>query len=522
MECVRADVSSRTAAALADALIRDLLKAHLLSDDFDVQSMTVDKSRMDREKARVKVDASEQTESEGLICVGVDGKDDTKTLSHKVIVDESGERKLKQVTEKEHHLTFTQETGPKRGEYLTHRSVGLKKSGAMLGGVTKGVLVEFKSEETVRAILCDNTATNTGYKTGLVVSLEKEIGRRVHLIGCALHQNELPWKHVFSALDGTTKGPQTLSGPVGKLLQENLEDKPQVKFTPITSRIEELKISDDVIKDLSTDQRLLLEYVKGISAGQVDPKWAAWKIGQYHSARWITMSVRILSVYIRGLYSDDLKEKMYWLVCFIVQVYAVSWFRIKMDNSFKNQPMYIFEMIQDIKMQESQAVRKVALDNLQNNAFGLVPENMLFSMIASENAELRNKAISRILKMRDLNQGEQPALIESDKRIPAINYEAVDWSTLVDLDSIKGNFEPPLTQDISSVDLREAFDTSSALQFPALPAHSQSVERAVKLVSEASAHVYGTEGRHRHILVRLKSRKARPSFGSKGSYSETY
>ena len=147
---------------------------------------------------------------------------------------------------------------------------------------------------------------------------------------------------------------------------------------------------------------------------------------------------------------------------------------------------------------------------------------MLFCMIASEYAVLRNKAIDMILQMREkLNQGEQPTLT-GKKRMPAINFEAEDWSTLVDLKSITGYFEPPFTQDIDSEDLRNALDTDSPLQFPTLPAHSQSVERAVKLVSEASAHVYGTEGRHRHILVRLKSRKARPSFGSKGSYSETY
>ena len=81
---------------------------------------------------------------------------------------------------------------------------------------------------------------------------------------------------------------------------------------------------------------------------------------------------------------------------------------------------------------------------------------------------------------------------------------------------------PPLTQDINSVDLRNARDTDSPLQFPTLPAHSQSVERAVKLVSEASECVYGAEERHRHILVKLASRKARPSFESKGSYVANY
>ena len=54
------------------------------------------------------------------------------------------------------------------------------------------------------------------------------------------------------------------------------------------------------------------------------------------------------------------------------------------------------------------------------------------------------------------------------------------------------------------------------------PSHSQSVERAVKLVSEASQCVYGQARRHQHILGKVKSRKLRKSFSSKGYYEENY
>ena len=232
------------------------------------------------------------------------------------------------------------------------------------------------------------------------------------------------------------------------------------------------------------------------------------------------MCVRILSVYVRGVYPDDLKDEMSKLVHYIVQVYAVSWFRIKMDNKFKHQPLYIFEMIQDMKRQSDQTVKDESLGNLKNNAFGLLPENMLFCMIASDDSVIRKKAIDRILKMRrDSLTQEQPRLSEN-KKIPAINFEAEEWSALVDLDKIKGNFEPPLTQDLSDSVLEEAFDDSLPLQFPSLPAHSQTVERAVKLVSEASQLRYGTEGRHLYCLTKVSARKEHPSFESKRSYSE--
>ena len=247
-ECVRTNTTSRNAAFLANALLNDLNDANLLSRQCDLSSMRVDKSRMDREKQRVQEEERARQESEGLICIGVDGKDDKQTLCYEVSVNESGASEQKQVRETEHHVTFTQESGPKRGEYLTHRVAGENKTGPILGKLTAGVIFEHKSENSIKAILCDNTGSNTGWKTGLVVTLEKEIGKRVHLIGCSLHQNELPWKHVFGKLDGGTKGPNTLSGPVGKLLTRDFHDEPQAEFVPISSRIDELGISDNVVK----------------------------------------------------------------------------------------------------------------------------------------------------------------------------------------------------------------------------------------------------------------------------------
>ena len=55
-----------------------------------------------------------------------------------------------------------------------------------------------------------------------------------------------------------------------------------------------------------------------------------------------------------------------------------------------------------------------------------------------------------------------------------------------------------------------------------LPGHSQSVERSVKLVSEASRTVYGLDNRHKSILTKMLGREKRPTFESKGSYKQDY
>ena len=63
---------------------------------------------------------------------------------------------------------------------------------------------------TLRNTVLDNTSVNTGTNSGLVVVLEKILGRNLHCIGCSLHQNKLPLRAIFKKLDGETAGPKKL------------------------------------------------------------------------------------------------------------------------------------------------------------------------------------------------------------------------------------------------------------------------------------------------------------------------
>jgi len=107
------------------------------------------------------------------------------------------------------------------------------------------------------------------------------------------------------------------------------------------------------------------------------------------------------------------------------------------------------------------------------------------------------------------------------KSIPFINVEAKHWSELINMNDNTIN-EPPLVEDFPTQLLQTALINGEMLELPDLPAHSQGVERAVKLVSQASHTVYGLESRHKHILAKTLSREMRPSFISKGYYKESY
>ena len=60
---------------------------------------------------------------------------------------------------------------------------------------------------------------------------------------------------------------------------------------------------------------------------------------------------------------------------------------------------------------------------------------------------------------------------------------------------------------------------ASPLALPKYPCHTTSVERCVKLVSEASKQVYGEAARYGLILSRVNSREQRAGYDTKKDYS---
>ena len=156
-------------------------------------------------------------------------------------------------------------------------------------------------------------------------------------------------------------------------------------------------------------------------------------------------------------------------------------------------------------------------DNLTGHSFCLNCENFLYSKAKSEDKEIREQAI---LKIHLLRQMKPPP--KRSKNILPINFEATNCTELVDISTAEGLTEPALTGNISNKDHEASLLNGTELELPCLPSHSQSVERAVKLVSEAGRRVLGLKKYYEHILTRIFSRRMRPAFESKGKYNQEY
>ena len=81
---------------------------------------------------------------------------------------------MKKTKGPECYLTFTKET-LYESKYLTHRLLSkIGATGAVHAQQVVDVLHEFNSENTIKAILVDNTNANTGCEGRMVAILEKK------------------------------------------------------------------------------------------------------------------------------------------------------------------------------------------------------------------------------------------------------------------------------------------------------------------------------------------------------------
>ena len=104
-------------------------------------------------------------------------------------------------------------------------------------GLAQDIVQFFKNRETnlnsLRAILTDGCAKMTGWKNGACAMIEEELVTPLQRIVCFLHHLELPFGKIFEFYDGPTTGPESFSGPIGKLIMTDIWKLPTVKFVQV-------------------------------------------------------------------------------------------------------------------------------------------------------------------------------------------------------------------------------------------------------------------------------------------------
>ena len=113
------------------------------------------------------------------------------------------------------------------------------------------MLLEYNSLDVISVLASDGTVTNTGQLSRAIHLVELKLERNLHWLVSLLHFNELPLRALFYHLDGTTSGPKSFTGPIGKLVAGDLDSNPGVPFALIP--VDLPCMPQEIVDDLSID-----------------------------------------------------------------------------------------------------------------------------------------------------------------------------------------------------------------------------------------------------------------------------
>ena len=315
----------------------------------------------------------------------------------------------------------------------------------------------------------------------------------------------MAFRHLINPVDGKTSGPATFTGPIGSKLCDC--DKQAVSdFSAIPSEVITLDSTE-----LSTDQQYLLQIYNAVSSGECPNELALKNPGKMHHARWLTTANRILRLCVS---EPSPSSDLLVIVNYIMKVYAPVWFSIKCNPSVSQGAKHLHKMINASRFLEKKH-RDIVDKVIQHNAYFAHPENLLLSMIDDNSATVRELGYRRILKAKESSQYESVRSFV----LPKLRFDAEEYHQMIDWQAIDVT-EPPTLKKVPITEIKALIEMKEKPQgMPNFPCHTQAVERAIKLVTDASASVVGHENRDGYIRARIEGRKRLPIFESKCDYA---
>lgn len=496
LTCDRFGISDRAAAAVVSSVLKDV---GIVTDDD--RSHVVDKCKIRREKKAIRREFQNQSTEERNLLQGLyfDGRKDNTLVIEKV------NQKHFRRTIQEEHYSIIQEP---RSVYVGHVTPSSGSAQNICNSIISHLTDGGFSLDELDVLGCDGTVTNTGWRTGVIRLIEKQVKRPLQWAICLLHFNELPFRHLFQTLDGGTTGPKSFSGPIGIQLSK-CEKLPIVDFESVDCEVPD--IDPDI---LSNDQQYLLLISSAIKLGNIPIDLAVREPGPLSHSRWLTTANRILRLYVSvKTPSNELKM----LVSFILKSYMPVWFKIKKSKYLTDGPGHIFEVIKSTRFLPEKLLRVID-PVIERNAFFAHPENLLLRMMVDERKHIRELGFRKILKARKLVSKTQSI---RSFRPPNINFQATDYIEIINWTNTDLT-PPPLLRRVTDDEIWAkitAGETADEWNFGKFPCHTQAVERCVKLVTEASKKVVGAKSRDGFIRSTLASRAAMPKFSSKCSFN---
>ena len=291
----------------------------------------------------------------------------------------------------------------------------------------------------------------------------------------------------------------------------------QSTFPSLGSNIDFPILDNQVVADLSSDQKMLYLAWESVIKGELNIELLSLTPGPISHARWLTLAVRLMYLWmsdheLSGMELENLKS----LVTFVTLSYCPLWFKIKHNPQVKDSSKHLFSLVVSLRHLEGTVLQE-AKKNVARNSYYAHPENLLLTMLCDEDSMVRAKAINKILEIRKSNQLGDKSV--RPYKLPKIDFDCDSYTEMIDWDK-EAIHEPILTCDFSKDDIKELH--SKPLVLEPYPCHSQGCERAVKETSRASIRVVGWDARDGFIRASGKSRSLMKTFNSKKDFENNF
>ncbi|GBO17472.1 hypothetical protein AVEN_199727-1, partial [Araneus ventricosus] len=264
----------------------------------------------------------------------------------------------------------------------------------------------------------------------------------------------IPYKHVFQYLDGETTGPCTYSGPIGKTLA-NFRSLPVTNFKSVYCDLPVV-----AAKDLSKDRNYLLDISNAVSTGVCSFDLSRRDPGPTSHARRLTTANIILRLYVG---TEEPSSELIQLVHYIMRVYCITWFSIKMNHSCTSGSKLLCNLIKNSRFL-SDDLKKVVDPVISLERSCCSPDY----------------------------QGKRIFFLDNRRRfvVPKLNFKANQYIDMIDWFKCDVA-EPSITADLTVEELKSIAENGSIkdIQIYKFPCHTRSVERYEKIVTETASTV---------------------------------
>lgn len=340
-----------------------------------------------------------------------------------------------------------------------------------------------------------------------------KLSQNLHSLLCF----QLHYRALFQALDGPSSSGGTYKGPAGKLIpklkNKELEFNVNFEAIPGTELGRLVELPNDVLCDLSRDQKLLYKLVKMVKTGVKVPNIEKFEIGGISQARWLTHSAAIILIYCsKHNLTEEAARNLKLIVTHITNCYAPMWFLFKKYPLLSDAPKHWFRLLL-ICVASDPEVRDIVLKNITRNSYYFHSESILFCYVCSQDRDERIWAVEKIKQIR--SRSDDPTIGDISPRTRSnpkkLNLKARKLHEVIPDAQFK--HEPYLTCKIPTNQLQNLVETP--LVTKPYPSNTQSVERAIKEMTEAGQRVSTEERRDGVIVARQVANFVLPHNSSK-------